>query len=36
VKVVISKLKDHAGTIGAACLAVDMFSDDPPIDLDAL
>jgi glucokinase len=36
VKVQISRLLDHAGTVGAACLAVDMFSGDPPIDLDAL
>jgi glucokinase len=36
VEVRISKLLDHAGTVGAACLAMDMFSDDPPIDLDAL
>lgn len=34
-KVVVAKLHDHAGTAGAACLAVDMFSVDPPIDLDA-
>lgn len=36
VDVVVSKLLDHAGTIGAACLAVEMFSAAPPIDLDAL
>jgi glucokinase len=36
VKVVVAKLADHSGTIGAARLAVDMFSDDPPIDLDDL
>ena len=36
VQVRISKLLDHAGTVGAACLAVDMFSDDPPIDLERL
>jgi glucokinase len=36
VKVVAAKLKGHAGTAGAACLAVDMFSGRPPIDLDAL
>ena len=35
-KVVTAKLDGHAGTIGAACLAVDMFSGAPPIDLDAL
>ena len=35
VKVVTAKLKGHAGTVGAACLAVDMFSGRPPIDLDA-
>lgn len=33
VKVVAAKLKGHAGTMGAACLAVDMFSGRPPIDL---
>ena len=36
VKVVVAKLHSHAGTAGAAKLALDMFSDDPPIDLDAL
>lgn len=36
VEVVVSKLKDHAGTMGAACLAVDMFSGAPPIDLESL
>ncbi|HET7728957.1 MAG TPA: ROK family protein [Usitatibacter sp.] len=36
VDVRIAKLLDHAGTVGAACLAMDMFSGDPPIDLDAL
>lgn len=36
VKVVAAKLKGHAGTVGAACLAVDMFSGRPPIDLGAL
>lgn len=36
VKVVVSKLKDHAGTMGAACLAVDMYSGAPPIDLESL
>jgi glucokinase len=34
-KVVVSKLHDHAGTVGAAQLAVDMFSGRPPIDLGA-
>jgi glucokinase len=33
VKVVVAKLRDHSGTVGAAKLAVDMFSDAPPIDL---
>jgi len=33
VKVVVAKLHKHAGTVGAARLALDMFSDDPPIDL---
>jgi hypothetical protein len=32
---VVAKLLDHAGTVGAAKLAVDMFSD-PPIDLEHL
>lgn len=32
-KVLVAKLDNHAGTIGAACLAVDMFSDRPPIEL---
>jgi glucokinase len=36
VKVVVAKLRDHAGTVGAAKLALDMFSDDPPIDLSDL
>jgi glucokinase len=36
VKVKIARHLGHAGTIGAACLAVDMFSGAPPIDLDAL
>ena len=36
VKVAAAKLKGHAGTMGAACLAVDMYSGDPPIDLEAL
>jgi glucokinase len=31
VKVRISRLLGHAGTIGAACLAIDMCSDNPPI-----
>jgi glucokinase len=35
VKVVVAKLGDHSGTIGAARLAADMFGDDPPIDLDS-
>jgi glucokinase len=33
VKVVVAKLHSHAGTAGAAKLAVDMFSDDPPFEL---
>ena len=33
VKVVVAKFLDHAGTTGAAKLAVDMFSDKPPIKL---
>jgi glucokinase len=33
VNVVVAKLGDHAGTIGAAALAVDMFSKAPPIEL---
>ena len=36
VKVVVARLGNHAGTIGAAALAVDMFSGRAPIDLDAL
>ncbi len=36
VDVVVSKLLDHAGTIGAACLATEMFSAAPPIDLESL
>lgn len=36
VKVVVARGGDHAGTIGAACLAVDMFGAAPPIDLDSL
>jgi glucokinase len=31
-KVVVAKLRDHAGTIGAAKLAVDMDRKKPPID----
>jgi glucokinase len=34
-KVVVAKLHNHAGTIGAARLALDMFSGRPPIDLSA-
>jgi len=33
VKVVVAHLHNHAGTAGAAKLALDMFSDRPPIDL---
>jgi glucokinase len=33
-KVVTAKLGDHAGTIGAAQLAVDMQYEDPPIELE--
>ncbi|MGE5094091.1 MAG: ROK family protein [Betaproteobacteria bacterium] len=36
VSVRVAQLHGHAGTIGAAKLALDMFSDDPPIDLDML
>lgn len=36
VRVVGSKLDQHAGTAGAAKLAIDMFSSMPPIDLKAL
>lgn len=36
VSVQVARLHDHAGTVGAARLALDMFSGDPPIDLDAL
>jgi len=36
VKVVVARLHNHAGTTGAAKLALDMFSDNPPIDLKAL
>jgi glucokinase len=32
-RIVTAKLHDHAGTIGAARLARDMFSKDPPIDV---
>ncbi len=35
-KVRVAKLIENAGTVGAACLAIDMFSDNPPIDLDEL
>jgi hypothetical protein len=35
-RVVNAKLDGHAGTIGAACLALDMYSGAPPIDLDRL
>jgi glucokinase len=33
VKVVVAKLHSHAGTAGAARLALDMFSGSPPIDV---
>ena len=33
--VVVAKRHDHAGTTGAACLAYDMYSVDPPIDLES-
>jgi predicted NBD/HSP70 family sugar kinase len=33
VKVVTAKLHDHAGTTGAARLALDMYSGRPPIEL---
>ena len=36
VKVRISTLLGHAGTVGAASLAIDMFSADPPIEHDEL
>ena len=36
VEVKIAKLLGHAGTVGAACLAVDMFSAAPPIDLESV
>jgi glucokinase len=32
-KIVVAKLHDHAGTIGAAKLAVDMHSRKPPLDV---
>jgi len=32
-KIVVAKLLDHAGTIGAAKLAVDMYSRKPPLDV---
>jgi len=31
--IVVSKLHNHAGTAGAACLAQDMFTGEKPIDL---
>jgi glucokinase len=34
VQVKVAKLQNHAGTMGAAKLALDMLSDDPPIDVD--
>ena len=34
-KIKTAKLMALAGTVGAACLAIDMFSEDPPILLDA-
>jgi glucokinase len=36
VDVAVAKLHDHAGTAGAAKLALDMLSSDPPIDLEGL
>jgi glucokinase len=36
VRVVTARLHSHAVTVGAARLAVDMFSGRPPIDLDAM
>ncbi|HUQ29830.1 MAG TPA: ROK family protein [Usitatibacter sp.] len=33
VKIAVAQLRDHAGTIGAAKLALDMFSGRPPIDV---
>jgi glucokinase len=36
VAVRVARLHGHAGTVGAAKLALDMFSDDPPIDLERL
>ena len=35
VEVQVARFKGHAGTVGAAKLALDMFSDDPPIDREA-
>jgi len=32
-RIVVSKLHNHAGTAGAACLARDMFTGEKPIDL---
>jgi hypothetical protein len=32
-RIVVSKLHNHAGTAGAACLAQDMFTGEKPIDL---
>ena len=32
-RIVVAKLHDHAGTIGAAKLAVDMYTKKPPIDV---
>ena len=32
-KIVVAKFHDHAGTIGAAKLAVDMYTRKPPIDV---
>lgn len=36
VRVRTSQLLDHAGPAGAACLAIDMFSDNPPLAIDAM
>ena len=36
VTVAVSRLRAHAGTAGAARLALDMLYGDPPIDLDSL
>jgi len=33
VEVVVAKFGDHAGTVGAAVMALDMLSEAPPIDL---